>query len=112
MEELKNNPNIIDIAKVPISNDQKRSTPAISSKKSSSTNDVAHLYKKPEIGKPPLMLNKPPLAPSSQMAKEINKEHVKKVKNEKVIQPKVYDSQKNVARPQGIIKSGGFTTCI
>jgi hypothetical protein len=35
-----------------------------------------------------------------------------KVKPEKVVQPKVYESQKNVAKPQGIIKSGGFNQII
>jgi hypothetical protein len=37
---------------------------------------------------------------------------VTKVKVEKIVQPKVYESQKNVSRPQGIIKSGGFSSNI
>ena len=55
--------------------------------------------KKVEVVKPPLP-SKPPVAPSSQITK---------VKNEKVIQPKVYDSHKNLNKPSGIIKSGGFS---
>jgi hypothetical protein len=56
---------------------------------------------KPSNLKPPLP-NKPPMPPSSQ------KEPIK-VKNEKVIQPKVYESQKNIGKPpQAIIKSAGF----
>ena len=57
--------------------------------------------------KPPLVPSKPPIAPSSQI-REINKDPIMKVKVEKNIQPKVYDSQKNI-KPQGIIKSGGFS---
>lgn len=55
-------------------------------------------YDKKPASKPPMP---PPLPP--------NKEpQVIKVKPEKIVQAKVYDSQKNVAKPQGIIKSGGF----
>ena len=35
-----------------------------------------------------------------------------KVKNEKVIQPKVFESHKNLNKPSGIIKSGGFSSNI
>ena len=52
------------------------------------------------------MPSRPPVPPSSQ----VNKEPITKVKNEKVIQPKVYDSHKNLNKPSGIIKSGGFST--
>ena len=52
------------------------------------------------------MPNKPPIAPSSQ-----NKEPlITKVKNQKVIQPKVFESHKNLNKPSGIIKSGGFSS--
>jgi hypothetical protein len=56
------------------------------------------------MAKPPLGPNRPPIPPSA------NKEPIMKVKNEKLVQPKVYDSQKNLSKPSGIIKSGGFST--
>jgi hypothetical protein len=52
--------------------------------------------------KPPL--SKPPMPPSLQ------KEVITKVKNEKIVQAKVYESQKSMGRPQIIIKSGGFNS--
>lgn len=74
------------------------------------TEIVAPSAKKPEhaniseakilnLAKPPLMPSKPPVAAQ-------NKEQVLKVKVEKVVQPKVYESQKAINKP--IIKSGGF----
>lgn len=36
-------------------------------------------------------------------------EVIEKVKMEKVVSPRVYNSQKNINRSKGIIKSGGFT---
>lgn len=56
--------------------------------------------------KPP-MIPKPPAPQQSQINA---KEGCIKVKNDKVVQPKVYESQKNVAKPQGIIKSRGFSS--
>ena len=89
----------IELIKSPSLNDPKRETPALPNKKSTNSNDN-YQAKKVEIIKPPLP-NKPPVPPSSQ---------IQKVKNEKVIQPKVYDSHKNLNKPSGIIKSGGFST--
>ena len=101
MEELKkDNHNNAELVKSPSLNEPKKGTPFMPDKKSSS-NDV----KKPsEIVKPPILPNKPPIPPSS-------RDHVMKVKNEKIVQPKVYDSHKNINK-QGIIKSGGFSTHI
>jgi hypothetical protein len=55
------------------------------------------------------MIPKPPASQNSQITP---KEGCIKVKNDKIIQPKVYESQKNVAKPQGIIKSRGFSSHI
>jgi hypothetical protein len=44
------------------------------------------------------------------MPPSIQKEVITKVKNEKIVQAKVYESQKNMSKPQIIIKSGGFNS--
>ena len=44
--------------------------------------------------------SKPPMPPPLPSSKD---QPVIKVKTEKLVQAKVYDSQKNVAKPQGII---------
>lgn len=49
-------------------------------------------------------MEKPSLINKYQAPKEV----VTKVKMQKVIQPKVYDSSKNIVKSKGIIKSGGF----
>ena len=79
----------------------------ISYKKSSSNSHENYAAKKPDAPKIPLMPNKPPIAPSSQKDPIVTK-----VKNEKIIQPKVFESQKNLNKPSGIIKSAGFSNII
>lgn len=59
---------------------------------------------KPSVVKPQ---SKPPMPPSSAQKPELIK-----VKNDKPIQAKVFDSQKNMVKPQIAIKSAGFTTNI
>ena len=58
----------IELVKSPSLNEPKRQTPSISYKKSSSNSHENHAVKKQEAPKIPLMPNKPPIAPSSQIA--------------------------------------------